>query len=214
MIDFKKIEESLILRRERKDIKKFCGLKKIFNRYISESKKHLDFGCGFGCKTYLIACEYPKIKIIGMDKDRNIIRLAKKRYKTDNLKFMVSGCVKGKFDSISCFNVLHHIKDVKEYVKGFYSHLNAKGIVIVSDFRRVPKKKFRKLYYNKRLREYRKIKSKVLSKIFKPKSFEEDYKQHCRWNIKQFVSMFEEAGFKTLDIIYDELNLFYLGIKR
>jgi ubiquinone/menaquinone biosynthesis C-methylase UbiE len=205
--------ESIIarmLRKERRNIKGHIKSVKIYDKYISNSKKHLDFGCGFGCVAYLLACEHPKMKVVGIDIKKPDIMAGRKRYNAPNLKLLVSSKINGKFDSISSFDVLHHLKDVKYYIDQFCSRLNPHGKVIILEHRKVSRKKFMELYYKPRTIEL--SKSKV--KTFHLDSFEEEYQQHGKWNVKQFVSMMEKAGFKSLEVKPFEINLMYIGEKR
>jgi len=210
-IDFMNIIKTSMLRKERHNIKSHARFQKILSKYISKSKRHLDFGCGFGCTTYLLACEYPEMKVTGMDIRREDINAGRKRYIAPNLKLMVSNKINGKFDTISCFGVLHEIVgDLNYYLKEFHSHLNPHGKVLIFDFRKVSRKKLMKFYYKPRLEEL----SKEKIKSFNLKSFDEEYEHHCKWTVKQFVSMFEKVGFKTLEIKLDEIALEYIGEKR
>jgi ubiquinone/menaquinone biosynthesis C-methylase UbiE len=205
----KKIEAQL-LRKEWRNFKSYFRLKNIFIQYILESKKHLDFGCGFGCLPYLLAQELSKTKVVGIDVNKDKISVGTKRYKAKNLKLLVSGHITGKFDSISCFHVLHHLNNVKKYLNGFYSHLNPGGIIIIYDHRKVTRKRFRKFYYEPRLKELQHTKIK----LFPLKGFEEEYKIHSKWNIKEFISMIEKVGFKTMKMKREKLNLLYIGKKK
>lgn len=201
------LNEKRMFRKEWWNIKKYFLYRKIFNQFISKSKIHLDFGCGFGCIPYLLACDFPTMKVVGVDIDGKVLNLGKKRYKANNLKLLVSNEVNDKFDSISCSDVLHHIKNVEEYLKEFYSHLNSGGVIIIWEPRRVSKDKFRKVYYNPRLKEFKKLGIKL-------KPFESYYKHHSKWNIKEFNNMLKKAGFKTVKIKpEDGIGLFYIGKK-
>ena len=200
---------SRMLSEERHKIKNHIKYQKIYDRYLSKSKKHLDFGCGFGFFPYMLACEYPTMKVIGIERRREEIANGKKRYNARNLTLIVSNKIIGKFDTISCFNVLHEIVgDLNTYLKGFCSHLNPHGKIIIYDFRKVSKKKFKKFQLNPLVQELRK------NKIFKKKDLDEEYKEHNKWNIKQFVSMLEKAGFKKREIKTEEVHLFYVGERK
>jgi ubiquinone/menaquinone biosynthesis C-methylase UbiE len=190
------------------NLKNHFRLQKIYDKYISKSKKHLDFGCEFGFFTYILACSYQNTDVTGTDMEKEAIAKGKERYVAPNLTLMVSSKINGKFDTISCFNTLHEIAgDRNIYLKEFYSHLNSNGKIIIYDFRKVSKKKFMK-YYKKKLKNFSKTKHKI------KRSFEEDYEHSCKWSVKQFVSMFEKMGFKTLEIKPFETSLIYVGEKK
>lgn len=159
---------------------------------------------------YLLSKDFPQLIVVGVDKDKNAINEGKKRYKADNFNLSASKNIKGNFDSISCFNVLHHIENVEEYLNKLYSILNPKGRIIIIDFRKVSKEKFKKEYYNLRIAELKNSKNKT----FNLESFEEEYRRHNRWNMKEFVSMLENTGFKTLEVKLESLQLVYAGEKK
>jgi ubiquinone/menaquinone biosynthesis C-methylase UbiE len=189
-----------LLRKEQHWIKRYIELNRFIKACTSKSSKHLDFGCGYGSFAYLLACEHPKMQVVGIDTDKAKILAGKKRYKISNLKLVCPSRIRGKFDSISCLFVLHEISNL--HLKHFYNHLTQKGKIFVLDFRRVSKEKFRKLFYEPK------------AKLFKLKSFEEEYRCHTKWNVRQFEKMFEEAGFKTLAVKpVGELHCLYLGKK-
>jgi len=198
-----------LLRKERQKIKDYYELKKNFENYLESSKRHLDFGCGFGTLPYLIACEHPEMKVKGIDTKKDEITTGKKRYIAPNLMLNISNKVNGKFDTISTFFVLHEIiGDLDKHLKVFYSHLNKHGKIIIEDARKVSKKRFMKFYYKPRLAESR------LNKAYILKSFEEEYKHNCKFNSKQIISTLEKAGFKTLRIKFFETSLLYIGEKK
>lgn len=207
----KEVIKASMLRKERHNIKNHVRFQKILSKYISKSKNHLDFGCGFGCTPYLLACEHPGMEVIGIDIKKENVNTGRKRYIAPNLKLMVSNKIKGKFDTISSFGVIHEIVgDLNYYLKEFHSHLNPKGKVLIFDFRKVSRKKLMKFYYKPRLEEL----SKEKIKSFNLESFDDEYKHHCKWTVKQFVSMFEKAGFRTIRVKLDEIGLEYVGEKK
>jgi ubiquinone/menaquinone biosynthesis C-methylase UbiE len=204
--------EADLLRKERQWFGIYNKLHNFIKTHISCSKKHLDFGCGYGNFAYFLACEYPKMQVVGIDMNRKKILAGMKRYNAPNLKIKASSKVNGKFDSISCFFVLHEIVgNLEEYVNCFYNHLNSNGKIFVLDYRRVSREKFKKLYYQPRLQKLKKSKFK----LYKLESFEEEYKHHSKWNMKQFEEIFKKNGFKTLTIRpVTGLHCLYVGIKR
>jgi 2-polyprenyl-3-methyl-5-hydroxy-6-metoxy-1,4-benzoquinol methylase len=179
------------------------GFREKIKPFIIDSKKHLDFGCGFGFLAYFISKDYPKIQVYGFDIDRNCIKIAKQYYKRNNLHFICTSNITQKFDSISVYNVLHHLDEkVEKFLRLFYKKLNLNGKIIIRDFRKVSKDKFKK-WYDKKVEEG----------IYKD-SFELAYKEHNRWTSKQFSDLMKKIGFKTIIIEnYEEYGLVYIGRK-
>ncbi|MCW1309918.1 MAG: methyltransferase domain-containing protein [Candidatus Nanoarchaeia archaeon] len=171
--------------------------------YISRSKRHLDFGCGFGFLTYILAKEYPRTMFYGIDIDKERIKIGRKRYSRVNLKLRCSNKIIGKFDSMSMCFVIHHLGNMtKQYLKELYKHLNPNGKIIVFDFRKVSKSRYKK-WYDKKVKEGE-----------YEDSFEKSYQTHNRWTIKEFSSLMEKIGFKTiLTKPIGDLRFLYVGEK-
>jgi cyclopropane fatty-acyl-phospholipid synthase-like methyltransferase len=171
--------------------------------YISKSRKHLDFGCGYGFLIFLLARDYPTTEFYGVDFDDKSIKLGKKKYHRENLHLICTDKLAGKFDSISAFFLVHHLKKMTDkYLKGFHDHLNRGGKIIIFDFRKVSRLKYKKWYDKKKnTGEY-------------TDDFEKSFEWHCRWSVKQFSSMMEKNGFKTLEAEdVDDFWFFYAGEK-
>jgi ubiquinone/menaquinone biosynthesis C-methylase UbiE len=190
-----------ILTREKKWEERYFNLKfrEMIKPYLRGSKKHLDFGCGFGCFAYLLSKDYPRMKVIGTDIDKEAIREGRKRYKRKNLKLVATDKIIGKYTSISCCFTLHELTNPKKYIKEFYRHLENDGIILVYDLRKVSKKKFIKWYSERK---------------YIQESFEETYRKHCKWTPKELAKIFEKSGFKTLEVrSISDYWCFYVGKK-
>jgi ubiquinone/menaquinone biosynthesis C-methylase UbiE len=174
-----------ILIRERRWKERYFKLKfrEMIKPYLIDSKKHLDFGCGFGYFAYLLSRDYPRMKIVGIDTNKQAIKEGRKRYKRKNLRLIATSEIRGKYTSISCCLVLHELPNLKKYVKEFYKHLEKNGNILVYDFRKASREKFADLYKKRK---------------YKEESFEEFYKKHCKWSPRQLADMFKKVGFKTL----------------
>ncbi|MGQ4876411.1 MAG: class I SAM-dependent methyltransferase [Promethearchaeia archaeon] len=89
-----------------------------FLNNIDQNSIILDIGCGIGSLAYDLSKKAKKV--IAIDKDPLIIKEAKKRYKSDNLKFIIADVTKYKFnekyDYIILSNVLEHIKDRESFL--------------------------------------------------------------------------------------------------
>lgn len=107
-------------------------------KYIDDSKvkKVLDIGCGVGNKTYFLANNLPKSKIIGSDFSETGIKEARKYFSAKNLKYEVSdasGAKKlGKADLVTFFEVLEHVDDWKEVLGTTVKQTGARYIMIGS----------------------------------------------------------------------------------
>jgi len=174
-----------ILIKEKKWEDRYFKLKfrELIKPYLKGSRKHLDFGCGFGCFAYLLSKDYPKMRVVGVDIDKEAVREGRKRYKRKNLKLIATNKIIGKYTSISCCFTLHELTNPKRYIKEFYRHLENNGVILVYDFRKVSKREFIKWYSNHEYIE---------------ESFEKTYRKHCKWTPKSLARMFEKVGFKTL----------------
>jgi trans-aconitate 2-methyltransferase len=92
----------------------------------------IDIGCGNGRITNTIACLLPKGDIIGIDLSENMIKLASKSYKRDNLSFYVMNAtdisLEKKFDIAFSNATLHWVKNHQAVLKSLKKHLtpNAK----------------------------------------------------------------------------------------
>jgi 2-polyprenyl-3-methyl-5-hydroxy-6-metoxy-1,4-benzoquinol methylase len=81
----------------------------------------LDIGCGGGILTESLAHYYPKMKIFGCDISKNAIRYAKK-YGHDKVRYssydgVILPYKKNTFDACTCFDVMEHIPDEKNFLE-------------------------------------------------------------------------------------------------
>jgi 2-polyprenyl-3-methyl-5-hydroxy-6-metoxy-1,4-benzoquinol methylase len=167
-----------------------------FSKFIKDSKKHLDFGCGFGILPYLLAKQNPKKQFYGVDIDKELLSIAKKKYRLPNLSFDINQST--KYDSVSIVYVLHHIENVERILIRILKKLNKKGKVIILEFKKRSKKKFLELYENST-----------------DSSFEEYYSVHNRWTKKEFQKMCEDVGIKTLSVKdFGDFWFVYVGEKQ
>lgn len=169
-----------------------------FRENILNGGKHLDFGCGFGAFAKILAEKYPHVQVYGIDPDREKIEIGKHRYKLSNLHLLHSNRLVGKYCSCTAFFVLHEIADTRTALNDLYEHLNMDGKIMVDDFRKRSRAKYRE-WYEKGRREH---------------SFEEEYQKHNQWTVKEFERMCEDAGFKTIEIKQrGDYWLLYIGEK-
>jgi len=86
---------------------------RFFVTRLKKSDRVLDIGCGYGAVTFSMA--KAGALVTGIDMDETNLRHARKRYKHENLKFLLGDIRKdlpdGKFDVIVMSNVLEHIEN-------------------------------------------------------------------------------------------------------
>lgn len=176
-------------------IDKELNLKKI----LSNSKKHLDLGCGFGFFTKVLIEKFEKIAVEGIDIDCNKIAEARRINSAKNVRYICTNELTRVYDSASAIFMLHHSENPLRVLKGIYRHLRPGGRLIVYEFVRNSKNDFRKLYEAENFDE----------------NFEKAFKDHNKWAKKEFVAMAERAGFKTEKVKTDKKYwIIYLGKKE
>lgn len=89
-----------------------CTITRHINRYLSavellgEASDVLDFGCGSGYGTALLANYYTKVT--GYDHDSAIIQTARKTYKTEGVTF-TDELPSFQYDVVFCMEVFEHV---------------------------------------------------------------------------------------------------------
>ncbi len=98
----------------------------------------VDFGCGYGFGTDLIASSAPNT-VIGLDVDRRCISYASKRFRANNLRFQLTNSIDipladKSVGLITCFEVIEHLR--LDQIRGFFAEarrvLTPTGLVIGS----------------------------------------------------------------------------------
>lgn len=189
--------------REKRTKENFFKLTKDFelDKNLRGKKKILDFGCGYGFFTKLLARRYPNKKIVGLEISKNKIKFAKKVNNSKNITYKLSKGIIGKYDVIIATFTIHEIKGAQTKLNHLEKSLNKNGVLLIYDFRKVSKNKFRKLY-NKDM-------------VHQGADFEEEYEEHNKWTLKEFKEMCEKAEFKTIKIKPSkQFYLVYIGIKK
>ncbi|MGN7438174.1 MAG: class I SAM-dependent methyltransferase [Alcanivorax sp.] len=114
---------------------------------LDEGSKVVDLGCEDGTLTYAMAALNPKVKFIGVDKSKRVIREAKQKYQLHNLEYKV-GDVSGEiFDENSLDAVinsftLHQVysnsrynqRIVSDTLRKQFSMLKEDGIMFIRDY--------------------------------------------------------------------------------
>jgi len=165
---------------------------------IIDSKRHLDFGCGFGSFARILAEKYPDVQVYGIDVDKGKIEIGKKRYRLPNLHLLHSKVMIGRYDSITSLFTLHEIADVRKALDDLHRHLNVNGRIMIYEFRKRGKAKYREWYVKGR----------------REQDFGEEYRKHNRWTVREFERICVNASFKTIKIgVVGDFWLFYIGTK-
>ena len=113
------------------------------NRF--ENTRLLDFGCGAGSSTMILARTFPKTEIVGIDISENLLQIAKFRrefysFSANRMKFLLSSNPNdlpkeiGKFDFIVLNEVYEHLlpKERQTLLKQLWNHLNPTGILFIN----------------------------------------------------------------------------------
>lgn len=101
-------------------------------------KRVLDFGCGSGYGTHLMAAHCQEI--FGVDIAADAVDFANERYSGDNLEYRQIGNIEttplpfddGTFDAVISFQVMEHIEQVDKYLDEIRRVLRDDGIVIIA----------------------------------------------------------------------------------
>lgn len=162
-------------------------------------KRHLDFGCGRGEFLRFIAGKFPKRQFVGIEIDKEKLKIARNKNNRKNIQYRLSSKITGKFDLITMIFVPHEIKNLKKILKSIYNHLEDEGKILVYDFKKSNKKAFKRLY------------NKKPQKI----SFKEFYEKHNTWTLPEFENIMKSIGFKTIKLRKDKEPFFvYVGEKE
>src|SRR3989338_5996821 len=108
------------------------SIEKILKKY--KVKTVLDLTCGTGSQVFYLAKR--GYKVIGSDISKGMLKIAKRKLKKDNIKFLRGDMrtIKiGKFDAaLTIFNSVGHLtkSDFEKTIRNIYSNLNDGGIYI------------------------------------------------------------------------------------
>lgn len=112
--------------------------------FMPKHGKILDFGCGYGLLSNLLALKGKNRKVIGIDLDNGRIRKAKRSsFNRKNISFhaiSLEEFSEKDFDAIVLTDVLHHINDtdVKRLIHDFIERLKENGIIVILDVDKTP----------------------------------------------------------------------------
>lgn len=100
------------------------------------NKKVLDFGCGSGCFSFLLAKN--GYQVTATDLDFSPLKLVKEKLDfPENINFIQGDIIhkelpENSFDVIFALDVLEHIENLSDYVFLFKKLLTPKGVIIIS----------------------------------------------------------------------------------
>jgi len=108
---------------------------KFIAKYIKAETKILDAGCGEGYGSDFLSTKCRKI--VGVDIAIETIENARRRYRQDNLEFLVTNSTNlcfpdNIFDVVCSFQVIEHIEDYQRYLGELKRVLVPHGFIILS----------------------------------------------------------------------------------
>ncbi len=176
---------------------------------LSKPLSILDYGSSTGGFASLLAEYNPHTKVTAVDANPEAIKLGKKDYQhLPNLEFIVAEEIPEKnYDLIFNNLVLHELsgkgdkRTIGSFLKKAYSSLNPEGLISVLDNIKISKKAFKPLY--------------AQNKSPRRGTFEEEYEEHNRYTLKDWVNMLEKVGFYAEHQQHLPPNIFhYHGRKK
>lgn len=117
----KPIERILLSKTQFLEIEQQIRLQEHLRRYAAVRRfiygRVLDFACGCGYGTYLLSNNPEVSEIIGVDKDEESIKWAKKEYEGGSCKFICDDVqnLSGKFDTFVSLETIEHFADNEIY---------------------------------------------------------------------------------------------------
>ncbi|MBD3213162.1 MAG: methyltransferase domain-containing protein [Candidatus Lokiarchaeota archaeon] len=108
-----------------------------------KGKTILDFGCGSGASTIILARRYPESSIVGLDLNKNLLNIAQRRADFYNLKNIQLICSKKKrslplnipkYHFAVCNAVIEHLlpSERKVLIENIWDKLDTYGILFIS----------------------------------------------------------------------------------
>jgi len=120
--------------------------------WVSEFLRHfnvLDVGCGDGYGCHYLA-ERSAAHVLGIDNDPEAIEFAQRRYRRNNLRFLLMDATKislppESVDAAISFEVIEHLANPREYLDGICRVLRQEGLLFIS----TPNRRFTERHYKK-----------------------------------------------------------------
>ncbi|WP_196001559.1 class I SAM-dependent methyltransferase [Clostridium sp. 1001271B_151109_B4] len=101
---------------------------------VKKDSKILDIGTGTGILISYLLEKLPS-KLVGVDISENMIEVARKKYKDEDVKFIVSDIMnfnEDKYDYIFIYSAYPHFKDKEKLFEHLSELLNENGKVIIA----------------------------------------------------------------------------------
>lgn len=117
--------------------------------FIPKEGNILDFGCGYGLLTNLLALRGASRRVLAIDLNKDRIRVAERTVKErKNVRFCcgdIHALGPSRFQAIVMTDVLHHIDQRRAGIllEKIYGFLDTRGILVILDVDRSPHWKFR-----------------------------------------------------------------------
>jgi SAM-dependent methyltransferase len=99
----------------------------------------LDLGCGDGYGCFAIAGRYPRLRVVGIDSDEEVIAAGRQTYSLPNLELKVGDAMRwdatigdNDYDCIISFDSIEHVAHRELYLEGVVEHLTEAGCVMLS----------------------------------------------------------------------------------
>jgi 2-polyprenyl-3-methyl-5-hydroxy-6-metoxy-1,4-benzoquinol methylase len=99
----------------------------------------LDLGCGNGYGCYAIARRFPRLRVVGVDRDEQAIDAGRRSYPLPNLELRVGDARRWEatlgddhFDCVVSFDSIEHVEHRELYLEGVVEHLTPAGCLMLS----------------------------------------------------------------------------------
>jgi len=110
------------------------------SKVLKDFNNVLDVACADGYGVNLLSKHVKKI--VGVDRKKEYLDIAKKRYKNHSIEFYQIDVdinnIEGKYDGITCFETIEHVKYPEKLLNNLYDVLEDNGTLLLS----VPNSKY------------------------------------------------------------------------
>lgn len=187
----------------------------IFLKYIENDDKIADLGCGNG-RLFEFLKKNRQIQYIGVDNSKNLLKLAKKKYKNNtNAKFLEGDLINtnletDSIDTITAIASFHHLpgKDTrKKSLQEMHRILKDKGILIISVWN-LFQDKYKKYVWKARLKHIVSLGKYDWRDTMIPWGKTDVHRYYYAFKVKELQQLLETHGFKVLETIIDNNFVF------
>ncbi len=187
----------------------------IFLKYIKNDMKIADLGCGNG-RFFEFLRKNRQINYIGVDNSKNLLDLAKKKYKKEkNTQFLEGDLLKtglktATIDLITAIASFHHLpgKDTrKKSLQEMHRILKEKGIFIISVWN-LFQDKYKKYIWKARLKHILSLGKYDWRDTLIPWGKTNVHRYYYAFKRKELQQLLETHGFKILETIIDNNFVF------